>query len=219
MTPPRAFRSRPDSATAGFAGSDSRQTIIGLPLAVTKKSHPFVVEIGCGVGLHPILYATEFPKKTVLAIERTTAKFEKFAGRLEHHPGLQSRICAVHADAIHFLDREITDDSIDEVWILYPNPEIKKPSRRWFQTPFMSRLIELMRHDATLYFATNISDYAEEAIRLAPQHGLHLTRSERVLRTTHPKWKSRTHFEKKYLDRGQTIINLEFLLKKSGDAT
>lgn len=203
--PSRAFKSRPETDRT------DRTQALGAELSqILTSTAPLVVEIGCGVGLHPIQYAAAFPSKNIIAIERTAEKFARFASRLEHHPELQKNLCAINADAVHFLDRNLKRNSIDEVWILYPNPESKKTSRRWFQMPFMSRLTEFMKPGASLYFATNLADYADEAMSLAPNHHLRLSSSLQVDRTSHPEWKARTHFEKKYHDRGETLFDLVF---------
>lgn len=209
----RAFRSRPEDD----ASIDTRTYFCGADLQQFLKSPaPLVVEIGCGVGLHPIQYATEFPQKNVVAIERTSEKFARFKGRIDHHPELHRNLCAVHADAVHFIDQTFVANSIDEVWILYPNPEMKKTSRRWFLSPFMSRLIQLMKPGASLYFATNLEDYAKEALQVAGRHQLQVAASKQICLTSHPDWKPRTHFEKKYHERGETLFDIRFKFEPSG---
>lgn len=208
---PRSFKSRPDLE----AFPSTRVRVEGANLDRLLNGRPLVVEIGCGVGLHPIQYAERNADKNIIAIERTREKFLKFEGRLKSHPHLHHRICAVHADAIHFLDQNLEDSSVDEVWILYPNPEIAKPSRRWFQTPFMGRLVQLMRPRSTLYFATNIEDYASSSVETAPRLGFKLVKDERIEKTINPDFSPRTHFEKKYFERGETLFNFEFRLESS----
>jgi tRNA (guanine-N7-)-methyltransferase len=207
----RSFKSRPDWETAPV----TRIRIEGADLAKLLTRRPLVVEIGCGVGLHPIQYAQQHADKNIVAIERTREKFQKFEGRLRAHPQLQERICAVHADAIHFLDQTLKDSSLDEVWILYPNPETAKPSRRWFQAPFMGRLVELMRPGGVLYFATNLEDYAKTSTAISSSLGLKVLRGERIQSSTTPHFAPRTHFEKKYFERGETLFNFEFRLEKA----
>jgi tRNA G46 methylase TrmB len=192
-----------------------RVRVEGADLETLLSHRPLVVEIGCGVGLHPIQYAEKNPANNILALERTREKFMKFEGRLKKHPHLKDRICAVHADAIHFLDKTLKNTSLDEVWILYPNPEFAKPSKRWFQTPFMGRLVQLMRPGAILYFATNIEDYAISAVAVTPAMGFKTMKSQRILRTTDPDFIPRTHFEKKYFERGETLFNFEFRLESN----
>ncbi len=207
----RKFKPRPEDFSA------DRTQVVGADLDFLLNSdRSLAIEIGCGVGLHPIQYAAEFPSNNMIAIERTAEKFMRFKGRLERHPNLQKNLCGVHADAIHFLDQNIQDKTVDEVWILYPNPEVKKTSKRWFQTPFMSRLTELLKPGAQLYFATNLEDYARDAVNLAPRHQLRLTSETRINRISHPGWKARTHFEKKYHERGETLFDLIFQFEPIG---
>lgn len=148
----------------------------------------------------------------MIAIERTSEKFSAFAGRLKNHVGLQDRLCAVHADAFSFLDENFPNQSIDEVWILYPNPEPKKATQRWFQTPFTSRLVELLKPGAKVYLATNIESYARDCQNLASRADLVSERFEIFDIKTRPEWKPRTHFEKKYFERGETLYDLQFAL-------
>jgi tRNA (guanine-N7-)-methyltransferase len=173
--------------------------------------HPFLaIEIGCGVGLHPIKYANEFPNRAMIAIERTTAKYLSFSRRLDRHCDLRNRLCAVHADAFQFMDEVLPNKSVDEVWILYPNPEPKKASRRWFFTPFTSRLIDFLKPDATIHLATNIESYAADCTNRAADYGLSVKKYERFDKSSRPDWVPRTHFEKKYYERGEVLFDMEF---------
>ncbi len=207
----RTFKSRP------IALRTDASKIKTCGAALEKLlNHPFLaVEIGCGVGLHPIKYATEFSERAIVAIERTSDKFSRFARRVVAHPDLHSRLCAVHADAFQFMDELLTRNSVDEVWILYPNPEPKKASRRWFHTPFTSRLVEFLKPNAKIFLATNIQSYAADCEKSAAAFGLVVIRSIRVSRKSHPDWQPRTHFEKKYFERGETLFDLEFALTPS----
>ncbi|MBI0385206.1 hypothetical protein JBE27_55325, partial [Streptomyces albiflaviniger] len=56
-----------------------------LPL---DSNRPVDVEIGCGVGFHPLRYARENPERQLVAFEKTSEKFSKFLGRLKNHDPL-----------------------------------------------------------------------------------------------------------------------------------
>ncbi len=43
---------------------------------------PLDIEIGCGVGMHPLLYASAHPERFLIAIEKTREKFGKFAKKI-----------------------------------------------------------------------------------------------------------------------------------------
>lgn len=173
---------------------------------------PLDIEVGCGVGLHPIRYATENPDRYLVAIEHTRIKFEKFAGRLAHHAPFQN-LLAVHADAVEWITHFVPDASVSRYLFLYPNPWPRPGDerRRWYAMPFMEKVIETMKPGATLELATNEPFYAEGARRfMTEEWGLKLV-SDTELRSEELKeYRPRTHFERKYLARGQVCFNLIF---------
>jgi tRNA G46 methylase TrmB len=167
------------------------------------------IEIGCGVGLHPILWAKENPQSRLLAIERTVEKFNKFRRRLDNHPEI-TNVWPAHADATHLLPHlDLPSQTVSCIFILYPNPDPKPQHRlrRWAHNPLMDYLVTLLKPSGTIHFATNLQDYAQELRTTLPQRlPLKLTVDDLVPKEN----KARTHFEKKYLARGDTCQSLVF---------
>ncbi len=164
-----------------------------------------VIEIGCGVGLHPIRYCQKHPDHQIIAIERTKIKFDKFKGRLENHPDIKNCI-ALHEDAISVITHLIDLESIDKYFILYPNPYPKKSdqNKRFYAMPFMEEILRTLKKGGEIELATNDFHYRSECMEYF-EKVWKLNLSEE----THPKY-GRTHFEKKYLEQGQTCYNLLF---------
>lgn len=168
------------------------------------------LEIGCGVGLHPLRYVLQNPERRLIAIEHTQEKFAKFARRFANH-GSPANLLAVHANAITWVHHRIPAESLAKIFILYPNPNPQNKAKRWIQMPFMGRLLDSLRVGGELCLATNISWYAEELRELAPR----LWQLEPVCETqlsaadvTGGAHLPRTHFEKKYLERGEICFDL-----------
>lgn len=171
------------------------------------------LEIGAGQGLHAIRYCQANPERVLVAIEKTSAKFAGLAQRRTNHPGLTNLI-AIHADAVAFVRYYVQDASLDRVFLLYPNPypKARQANLRWHNRPFFSLLLQKMKADAELHLATNLAWYADEAKSAFVNHwGLSLL-SEGVIESS-DRNRPRTHFEKKYLERGEVCRNLVF--KKS----
>lgn len=202
----RKFRphERPDELRFDFAGLPFEPELL-------KSEKPVLLEIGCGVGWHPILLASQRGGTTVIiAIERTENKFSAFRNRLKNHPKLQNLICAVHGDAYHFVDRYFPEASIDEVWMLYPNPEMKRPSLRWYNAPSFQRIVDAMKPNCLFHFATNLSDYAETGTSAAHLFGLEIVSKSTLTKNSDPSFQPRSHFEKKYFERGETLYTYVF---------
>lgn len=190
---PRPFRAETVRPPRDFAGFEIPEAFRGAPLDL---------EIGCGVGLHPIRYARANPDRYLVAIERTREKFEKFRRRLAKHLPL-ANLHPVHADAVAWVTHALRPASVSRIWLLYPNPSPQAASERWIRMPFFGRLVEVLRPEGEIRIVTNSEAYAREVERHArADWGLRASdESHRAPKL--PEY--RTHFEKKYLERGERI--------------
>lgn len=172
---------------------------------------PQYLEIGAGRGKHALMFAQDNPDKHLIAIERTRNKFNDFADKAQQLS--HNNLLAVHADAIPWVVHALEPKTLAGVFILYPNPEPKNPSQRWLNMPFFEFLLSRMQDQAKLILATNIQDYIEEAEQQAKDLWQLSPAVTEVDRNS-----QRTHFEVKYLARGETCWQLE-LVKPEGYAT
>ncbi|MGZ3651744.1 MAG: SAM-dependent methyltransferase [Bdellovibrionota bacterium] len=177
-----------------------------LPL---DPSRPVDVEIGCGVGFHPLRYARENPERQLVAFEKTSDKFAKFLGRLKNHDALPNLI-PVHGDAVAWISHAFAPESVDRYFLLYPNPYPKESQRnlRFHAMPFFSYLRATLKKGGTITMATNEDFLVREACTVMRESwGLKLVECRELARNATP----RTHFEKKYLERGERCWNLVWI--------
>lgn len=185
------------------------------PIAIKEqlwraKYHQFkklVIEIGAGQGLHAIQYAETHPDTFYIAIERTQNKFGKMQSRLAHHPHI-TNLMLINEDATKWLAENIQAEEVDAYFILYPNPypKQKQANKRWHYMPFMDFLFNTLQQSAPLTLATNIQSYFDEACEVFAIHSsVELQSSGKIDQN----FKGRTHFERKYLERGETCYQLK----------
>lgn len=174
---------------------------------------PVDLEIGAGQGLHAIRYARSYPDRTLLAVERTHLRFARLHGRSRRHPDLR-RLLPIHADARSFVAHCIPDASLEKIFILYPNPhpKAKQANLRWHNSPFCAELIGKLKPGGELVLATNLKWYADEAADRMTRVWKLILEDFRIL--TDPA-RSRTHFERKYLLRGEPCFDLRFAFGNS----
>lgn len=178
-------------------------------LEVLRHS-PIDLEIGAGQGLHAIKYCQTNPHRRLLAVESTHSRFTKLEHRKSRHPQLHN-LHVIHADAVAFVSHFIPDHTLHRIFILYPNPypKLKHANLRWCNRPFLGFLKQKLIAEGQLTLATNLHWYAEEtAFRLVQYWNFTLKTYIEV----DPIGAPRTHFEKKYLARGEKCWNLEFRL-------
>jgi len=167
------------------------------------------VEIGAGAGLHAIRYAQQNPQRHLIAIERTQTRFHQLARRRAEHPEL-TNLFPVHADALSVFVHCLPDQSVERIFLLYPNPypKEKQANLRWHNMPFMNFLKTKLKVGGSLILATNIEDYADEAeCKMIAEWRFQLREKQILNGARDP----RTHFEKKYLERGQSCWNFVFV--------
>ena len=92
-----------------------KKSVVGFLQKPRKK---LCIEIGCGVGFHPIQYALNHPDELIVAIERTSEKFSKFKGRLLNHN--LPNILGVHAEAAVLLSHTLEAGTVDQYFIQTP---------------------------------------------------------------------------------------------------
>ena len=182
-----------------------------LPAEVARRlaQGGFDIEIGAGQGLHAVRYCQANPDRTLLAVERTHTRFARLNNRRLRHPELKG-LLPLQSDAMSVIAHYVTNGQLQRVFLLYPNPNPKRKQAnlRWHNSPFMGHLHAKMHTGAELHLATNFKWYAEEAkaimtsvwgFELAMEVELHGDNVE-----------PRTHFEKKYLARGETCYDFVF---------
>lgn len=177
---------------------------VAEPLSLfLKRPGDFYLEIGCGVGLHPILFSKENPDCNLIAIERTEEKFNKFWRRYINH-NRPAHLLPLHADAISVVTHGIPVNSLKKIFILYPNPEPSNKNQRWINMPFMTELITKLNEFGEIEIRTNIAEYANEIKAEYKNHSLILKNFRKIEANKQLK----THFERKYIQRGETCFEI-----------
>ncbi len=165
------------------------------------SSEPVCVEIGAGKGKHALLFTQINPDSKLIAIERTREKFLAMQKQhaLEGQPNLQT----VHADALPWIVHALYPAQVEQFFILYPNPEPHNPAQRWLNMPFFEFLLSRLKTGGTITLASNIPEYIEEAEQQV-QNLWKLPFVKEVIGQD----SARTHFEIKYLERGELCQQL-----------
>ena len=197
----RAFRPESVRPPRGF-------TPFAPPAGALARA-PLDLEIGCGVGFHPLRYAGAHPDRVLIAIEKTREKFGKFARRYATH-GRPANLVPVHADAVAWVTHALGPASLSTVLIPYPNPNPKNPAQRWIRMPFFGYLLTRLKKNGRIVFYTNRPEYAEEVrVHAVRDWSLRVVRDLELTKEDFPDGNYRTHFEKKYLERGERGYEIE----------
>jgi tRNA G46 methylase TrmB len=172
---------------------------------------PVCVEIGAGKGKHALLFSSQHPEHKLIGIERTREKY--LAMQKQHALEGQNNLQVIHADAMPWIVHALNPGQVQQFFILYPNPEPHNPAQRWLNMPFFEFLLSRLQVGGTVTLASNIPEYIEEA-----QQQLIEVWKLPFVKEVIPSTSARTHFEIKYLERGELCQQL-IITKPEGYAT
>jgi tRNA G46 methylase TrmB len=97
----------------------------------------------------------------------------------------------------------LAPQQVQQFFILYPNPEPHNPAQRWLNMPFFEFLLSRLQVDGQITLASNIPEYIAEAEQQL-QEIWKLPYVKEVIASD----SARTHFEIKYLERGELCQQL-----------
>ena len=180
---------------------------------VFKNSNPIVLELGCGKGEYTVNLAKLNPSKNYIGIDIKGARFWRGAKtateeKLENVFFLRTQI--------ELLDFIFEKNEIDEIWLTFPDPQIKFQRRkhRLTNTKFLSIYKNILNDSGIIHLKTD-SEFL---------HGYTLGKLEEMsinpIVSNHDIYKNsnapdeaiqiQTHYEKIYLNEGKKITYLNF---------
>lgn len=196
---------------------DFNPSLVPLPQGnynfIANLAKPYVLDIGSGTGDFAIGYAKKHPEISILAVEKTKAKFKKFSDKLKSEKDALPNLYPCHANVINLVTHYVQPQSLSACFIHYPNPYPKdsQSNKRFYRMPFFGYLKSRLIRNGEIHFSTNLLGTMNEAkYYLSEVWGLSLIQMCAVESHEEPL----TAFERKYLARGETCWRLRFQLKK-----
>ena len=180
---------------------------------VFKNSNPIVLELGCGKGEYTINLAKLNPNKNYIGIDIKGARFWRGAKtateqKLENVFFLRTQI--------ELLDFIFEKNEIDEIWLTFPDPQIKFQRRkhRLTNTKFLSIYKNILNDSGIIHLKTDseflhgytLGKLEEMSINpIVSNHDIYKNSNAPVEAT-----QIQTHYEKIYLNEGKKITYLNF---------
>ena len=130
------------------------------------NDHPLLLELGCGHGDYTVGLARVYPDTNYIGVDIKGARMWQGAKQATAE-GLTN--VAFLRTNIELLPNFFASDEVDGLWITFPDPQMKKATKRLTSTYFMERYRQLLRDNATIHLKTDspfLYTYTREMIRL-----------------------------------------------------
>ena len=178
------------------------------------NDHPIVLELGCGRGEYTVGLAQKYPDKNFIGVDIKGARMWAGAKEAELN-GIKN--AAFLRTQIEFITEFFAANEVDEIWITFCDPQMKKATKRLTSTYFMQRYQRIVKPNGMIHLKTDspfLYTYTTEMLRLNPYpvivHTDDLYGAEDALLTDAKALQ--THYEKQWLDRGLSIKYIEWRL-------
>lgn len=181
------------------------------------NEHPIVLELGCGRGEYTVGLARLFPEKNFIGVDIKGARM--WAGATQAYAEKLPNVAFLRTN-IELLEYFFAPNEIDEIWITFPDPQMKKATKRLTSTYFMQRygrcvkaggLIHLKTDSPFLYQYTCQMVQANALPVVCATDDLYASPYADVVRSL------QTHYEQQWLQRGMKIKYIQFQLPAKTD--
>ncbi|MEL6812429.1 MAG: tRNA (guanosine(46)-N7)-methyltransferase TrmB [Bacteroidota bacterium] len=181
-----------------------------------KNDRPIVLELGCGKGEYSVNLARKYPHKNYLGVDIKGARFWRGA-----KTALEEEMDNVGflRTQIELIDHCFDSDEVDEIWITFPDPQIKykRTKHRLTNADFLNKYRKILKPNGLIHLKTD-SEFMH-GYTLGLLHGL----EQEIEYAHHDVYGSegspeevtgiQTFYESGYLEEGKKITYVRFKLR------
>lgn len=178
-----------------------------------KNDNSLVLELGCGKGEYSVALAQKYPNKNFIGIDIKGARFWRGA-----KTAIEESISNVGflRMQIELIDHAFAENEVDEIWITFPDPQIKykRTKHRMTNSDFLKRYKQVLKPEGIMNLKTD-SEFMH-GYTLGLLHG----EGHEVLYANHNVYKQegspeevtsiQTFYESQYLEQNKPITYIRF---------
>lgn len=177
-----------------------------------KNNNPIVLELGCGKGEYTVGLAQLFPDKNFVGVDIKGARLwtgakDSLEKGLRNVAFLRTNIEMIY----HFF----AENEVSEIWLTFPDPQMKKVTKRLTATNFMKSYQQFVKPDGLIHLKTDsnfIFTYTCEMVRLNHFQVNFSTNDLYASDLVDPILGIKTYYEQQWLERGLTIKYIQFVI-------
>ncbi|MBR4842125.1 MAG: tRNA (guanosine(46)-N7)-methyltransferase TrmB [Bacteroidaceae bacterium] len=180
---------------------------------------PIVLELGCGHGEYTVGLAGLFPDKNFIGVDIKGARM--WTGAKQSHEAGMKNVAFLRTN-IELIDRFFAPGEVSEIWLTFPDPQMKKTTKRLTSTYFMERYRRILKPGGKIHLKTDSNfmytytctmvDYNHLPVEFRTDDLYASSDADHILSI-------KTHYEQQWLERGKSIKYIVFNLPQEGTLT
>lgn len=177
------------------------------------NANPIVLELGCGKGEYTVALARKFPDKNFIGIDIKGARMWTGAREVADNAIPNAAFLRTNIELLPYF---FAPDEVSEIWITFPDPQMKKVNKRLTGTRFMELYRRVMKDGGIVHLKSD-SPFLYTYTRIMAEHNrLPVANATDDLYHNYPGLDDilniRTFYEQQWLDRGLTIKYISWKL-------
>lgn len=180
---------------------------------------PIILELGCGHGEYTVGLAGLYPDRNFIGIDIKGARMWTGA-KMSLEAGMKN-VAFLRID-IGLIERFFAPGEVSEIWLTFPDPQMKKATKRLTSTYFLERYRKILKPGGKIHLKTDSGfmytytcanvDHNALPVEFRTDDLYASGDADHILSI-------RTHYEQQWLDRGKTIKYIVFNLPQDGELT
>ena len=179
-----------------------------------KNENPIVLELGCGKGEYTTGLGVLFPDKNFIGVDIKGARM--WTGAKESLEKGMGNVAFLRTN-IELIAHFFAPGEVSEIWITFPDPQMKKVNKRLTSTRFMKLYREILTTEGIIHLKTDSNFLYTYTCAMVSANGYkvlvntddlyHSGLTDKLLSIT-------TYYEQQWLDRGITIKYISFVCEE-----
>lgn len=182
-----------------------------------QNDHPIILELGCGKGEYTVGLGKLYPDKNFIGVDVKGARM--WSGAKESLELGMGNVAFVRT-SIELIPAFFASGEVDEIWLTFPDPQMKKVNKRLTSTRFMQLYKQILSEKGLIHLKTDSNFMFTYTSAMIEANGYPVEYSTDDLYHSgmnDPILSIQTYYEQQWLDRGITIKYIRFICEERAD--
>ncbi len=179
------------------------------------NDNPIVLELGCGKGEYTVALAELYPEKNFIGVDIKGARM--WTGAKSSFQKGMKNVAFIRTN-IEIISEFFDTNEVSEIWLTFPDPQMKKVRKRLTSTRFMELYQSFVQPQGIIHLKTDSNFMFQYTCEMVKANNYEvLFKNDDLYHSDFSDDKIlsiKTFYEQQWIERGLTIKYIKFLLEK-----